>query len=433
MRLILRIHPPSSAGRYFPRARFSDGQFRGRFESQSYPFILPESHHGTNVFSIDRLAFYSLWLFVFAIPWEYQVSVALVGTISRLFGALSAVTGLIALCATGRVRLPGSFQLLAATFFGWACMSFAWTVNPEWSLTRIETDCQLLVMIGLVWQFSMETERLQKLLQAYVWGSYVSALSVIAKYVRHKESTDPGRYTAGGFGPNELAITLAWTVPVAWILVRGQGKTKGSWIHLLHFPVIALAVLLTASRGGAITLMVTMLAIPLSFLSATQTLRSRWLLPLGVAAVCVVSIVPSSTWQRLATTRVEVESKGVSNRQVIWTAGLGVFGDGNQLLGIGSGTYATKMASVLGREAVAHNSFISILVETGLVGSTLFALLLSGLCLGVARMQGWTKVTWMIVMAGWIVGVLSMTGEGLKATWLLFSFISAASDRDVRA
>ena len=163
------------------------------------------------------------------------------------------------------------------------------------------------------------------------------------------------------------------------------------------------------------------------------TLRSRWLLPLGVAAVCVISIVPSSTWQRLATTRVEVESKGVSNRQVIWTAGLGVFGDGNQLLGIGSGTYAIKMASVLGRDAVAHNSFISILVETGLVGSTLFALLLSGLCLGVARMQGWTKVTWMIVMAGWIVGVLSMTGESLKATWLLFSFISAASHTDIRA
>ena len=110
----------------------------------------------SNVFSIDRLAFYSLWLFVFAIPWEYQVSVALVGTISRLFGALSAVTGLIAVCATGRVRLPGSFQLLAATFFAWACMSFVWTFNPEWSLTRIETDCQLLVMIALVWQFSMD-------------------------------------------------------------------------------------------------------------------------------------------------------------------------------------------------------------------------------------------------------------------------------------
>jgi O-antigen ligase len=377
----------------------------------------------------EFIGFGALWLFVFAIPWEYQVAVPFVGTISRLFGGIAVVVGVATIVATGRIRLPDSLLIVQGLFFGWAALTFAWSIDPDASRVRIGTNCQLFIMITLLWRFSYAVERHMQLLQAYVLGSYISALTVIYNYIHRKELTtdDAGRYTAGAFGPNELAITLAWTVPLALYLAERKEAGRFRVLYRLHLPTIVLANILTASRGGAITLIVSVSVVVTMITRATVAQRRRWLLSLAAAIAAAVLLVPQTNWQRLLTIRSQVETGNLSHRGNIWRAGWEALDADSAIRGIGSAAYARKMANVLGVEIGSHNSFLSLLVDNGAIGSGLFLIMLLLLCRHVWRMRGISRMTWGVILASWLVGVTSMNGEAFKATWVLFSFIAAAA------
>jgi O-antigen ligase len=377
----------------------------------------------------EFIGFGALWLFVFAIPWEYQVAVPFVGTVSRLFGGIAVVVGLATIIITGRIRLPDSLLVSVGLFFGWACLTFAWSIDPEASRVRIGTDCQLFIMIALVWRFAYTVERHMQLLQAYVCGSYISALTVINNGIYRRESTidDPLRYTAGAFGPNELAITLAWTAPLALYLAEQKQRGLSRVLYRLHLPVIVLANILTGSRGGAITLIVSLSAVVAFIIRATAVQRTRWLLSLAAATTAAAILVPHASWERLLTIRSQVQTGSFSHRGDIWRAGWETLDAQSLIRGIGSAAYARKMANVLGLETGSHNSFLSLLVDNGAIGLGLFLSAFLLMCRHVWRMRGISRITWSVILASWLVGVTSMNGEAFKATWLLFSFIGASA------
>ena len=77
-------------------------------------------------------------------------------------------------------------------------------------------------------------------------------------------------------------------------------------------------------------------------------------------------------------------------------------------------------------ELVAHNTFISVLVEEGLIGFVLFVLILAGLWQGASTLRTPEKRLWMIVLLVWTVGVMELTWEYRKPTWLLFGLLAAS-------
>ena len=74
---------------------------------------------------------------------------------------------------------------------------------------------------------------------------------------------------------------------------------------------------------------------------------------------------------------------------------------------------------------VAHNTFFSVMVETGMVGFALFSLFLLSLVLAVRRMQGLKRVVWAMTLLVWGVGVSTLSWETRKPTWLIFALILA--------
>jgi O-antigen ligase len=76
---------------------------------------------------------------------------------------------------------------------------------------------------------------------------------------------------------------------------------------------------------------------------------------------------------------------------------------------------------------LAHNSFISVLVELGLIGFILF-----GTILGIATIKAWSQPRWdsrfwLTVLAVWAIGASSLTYEYRKATWLFLSLLIASA------
>jgi len=159
-------------------------------------------------------------------------------------------------------------------------------------------------------------------------------------------------------------------------------------------------------------------------------MRNRILIAVmfAVAVAGAITLVPATSWKRLATAATEVREGTLNSRTVIWKAGLNEF-QHMPFGGVGAGAYPETTAKVIGRPlgfvGVAHNSFISVMVETGVIGFALFAVVLGMLFRLAVRMPRVTRAFWLTLLCVWTVGVCSLTWEYRKPTWLLFGLLAA--------
>jgi O-antigen ligase len=128
------------------------------------------------------------------------------------------------------------------------------------------------------------------------------------------------------------------------------------------------ATVLTHSRGGVLGLS---LALALWALSGTKKLRS-----LGLAAVvvaCVVAFAPDTFWTRTETISTFQRDLSAQGRIWAWEVAAAINRD-RPLAGVGAGGFQFAWQTYAPHEArfmplVAHNIFLAVLGELGLVGS----------------------------------------------------------------
>jgi len=72
---------------------------------------------------------------------------------------------------------------------------------------------------------------------------------------------------------------------------------------------------------------------------------------------------------------------------------------------------------------VAHNAFVSVTVELGLIGLAIFLGVVALAAAAALAQPRWELRLWLAVLATWSVGALALTWENRKPTWLFFSLI----------
>jgi O-antigen ligase len=94
-------------------------------------------------------------------------------------------------------------------------------------------------------------------------------------------------------------------------------------------------------------------------------------------------------------------------------------------LGVGAAGFRDSVSRALSEPIVAHNTFLSVLVEQGVIGFTLFCALLGVLGLSVSAMPSLPRRFWIVILGVWVVGVSSLTWELRKPTWFFFGLLMA--------
>jgi len=118
------------------------------------------------------LAFASLALFVFTIPWEKTIYFPDLGTLSRFVGLAAFGLGALALFRGNgiSVRPLPLYLLTAVLLILWMIATLMWTADRDASIAYLVTLTQLVAMSWLVWQQAKGEGRRRALLQAYVLG-----------------------------------------------------------------------------------------------------------------------------------------------------------------------------------------------------------------------------------------------------------------------
>jgi O-antigen ligase len=380
---------------------------------------------------VERAAWTLLWLFVFTIPWEKSVWVADLGTFARLLGMAAFAAGAEAAVRRREFRGANLALVLAAAWALWSGATYLWSLDRHATLVRTATRLELVAMFWLIWESCRGASRQRQLMEAYVWGAVAASGIAFTRYALHIQ-TYYRRYAAAGFDPNDFGLVLALSIPMAlYLALTARARDWRAWAYRAAAFVSVAAILLTASRTALIATF-----IGLGFAAWTwrrADLRQR-VSTAALAAVLLLALVdfaPAPQRARLATIPHEVATGTLHNRTRIWKSGLKAF-KGHRLLGVGAGAYPEAVRPWLGRPAVpgfqyvAHNTFLSVLVETGAVGFAMYAAMLGVLAVFVWMLPANERALWAVVLAVWAAGVSTLTWEQYKPGWLMAALISTA-------
>ena len=373
-------------------------------------------------------------IFIFMLPWEGAVNFPGLGgkasnTIAGLMGLGLAAFWFATVVITGRLRKPGPIHMIFFLFVVWNAVSAFWSTNPARAVAHARTWAQLLVMTLILWDLYTTRTAVLAGLQAYVLGAYVAFGSAAANYLSGKVFyTYYDRFSSGDTNPDGFGFILALGLPIAWHLAASARADQNApllkLVNYAYIPVALLGISLSGTRTALIA------AIPaMAFGLASLTHLRLWtritmFLFLTSAILILLPYVQTlRSFERFSTIGTELTQGDLNNRTNNWREGLATFTE-RPLAGIGSGMYRSQNS--LGK--VAHNSYISVLVELGLIGFLLFGIILTiAVAQAWSHPSRWDKSFWLSLLLVWAIGASTLTWEYRKTTWLFLILIVASA------
>lgn len=369
---------------------------------------------------MSKIAYGALWLFVLAVPWERVIVLPGLSIVTRATGALALVLSLLAIVVSGRFRRWRGFQIAALLFVIWAGIGI-WIFSMSRVPNKFYTFVQLFAVVWIMWELTTTRRRQLGLMTAYVLGGYIASIGTLVLY--RNEASLLRRFAAGGADPNSLAMSLSLALPMAWYLGLRAERPLVRWIGRAYMPIGVLTVALTGSRGGMLACLVALMIVPLTMTLSPGRLATAVCM-LVLSGALAIAYVPDKIVQRLATTGTEVQDARFGGRFKLWVAGFRAFAD-KPVVGYGVSSFKQTITPQLGSAAqVAHNSFLSVAVEEGLVGLVFYLWMLVAVFLSILRLPRTERRFSLVLLATLLTALLPLTWEDQKDAWFVMAALA---------
>jgi O-antigen ligase len=351
-----------------------------------------------------------------------------------------AVPGIGSVSTAAGIALVGSFSLAALTcgylrpasppilalvvFVGWGALSYFWSRNPDATMQRVGLFVQLAAVTYIMWQLILTKGDVDNVVMAFTVGALIAAAATLVSYASGTVYNGEARYAASGYDPNDLGVTIAISLPLATYAASSR-KGLLRAVAVACWPCGLAAIVLTGSRGATVAAAAGLLVLGVGLRRSPVAVCAILLCLAAVASLPLIGVLPAETWERLWTVREELSSGTLTHRTDIWAAGVSVFKD-NWVTGTGAGSFPFVVQPILNWYIVAHNTFIGVATELGIVGAALFVYPLGWFAIKSRRIDPRLRRTLASALFTWAVGASSLSWEGRKTTWLLFGIAIAA-------
>lgn len=383
---------------------------------------------------------FAYWLtiaFVFTVPWENAVKLGEVGRISKPLGLAAAVVWGGSVLLRRRLREPDAFQKAYFLLVVWSGLTFYWTIDAGATRSAFITYAQLLVLLFIIWDLCDNEGAIETALQAYVLGAYVAAFSIVLEFLSAPDAKFPEHERLRGLGTevDGIALIVAIAVPAAWYLAAGPTSLQsGPGRRLLNFayvPAGLFAVAITGTRGATLALLPAAIFVFWSLRRASPTLRIAAVGTLAAAILVLVVYAPRGPLARIQTaataTELGSEDSALSGRWGIWVESSHAFLD-RPVLGAGLDAHRAAVSEALDEirtfkitEKEAHNTYISVLVETGIVGFLILVTMIVIVVKRIRMLSGWRAWYWSAQLSVLAIGAMSLSLEESKSVWVFLS------------
>lgn len=384
---------------------------------------------------MHTLTFWSSLLMIFIIPWQNMVSIPGVGTVAKGVGLLMAACWVVKVTVTGKFRKSHPFNVAMYLFVLWNTISLFWTIDLHTTMRGILTYFQLAFMMLIIWDLYTTSTALKAGLQAYVLGAYISVYSLMNSYMAaggpNASYIRRTNLSTGNFNLNDLAMILTLGIPIAWYLVISAGKGRKANILMIvngiYIPAALWAVTVTGSRGALVALIPVVLFMLGSFTQLKFFLRVLIFSALIGSLFYLQSFVPKQSFERLAGTKAEITEGDFNGRLRTWREGYDVFLE-HPLLGIGSRAFDRAVDS--GKSA--HNFILEVLVNLGIIGFGLFAILLFITIQEIRRHPKLESRFWYSIFLTWMINASTHNFMTQKFTWLFLVLAVVSANVSIR-
>lgn len=380
---------------------------------------------------MEQISYYFLLLYVFSLPNGNLLKLPAIGELGKYFLFASAGLYLISRLKSSRKisffqkndQQQRVFNFLLFLFLIWASLSFFWTASEFYTLASLKILLTGVLAIILIFGLAKTERKTTGLFAAYILGSLVSVIGIFIAFYHNQFYMMNFRFSAYGLDPNDLAVMLSLAVPMSLYAAIKQNNLVKKILYILFIPLVIPAILLTASRGGFLAFIPSLLIIPWLFLKIPKKLKIIIIMFIIIGSYGILLFVPDQTFNRIIKLPQNLEAGDFNIRQQIWAASVPII-ESHPVIGVGAGAFRVVVAKQLGEERVTHNTLLSILAEEGIIGLLIFSAILVLLILSIIKLPDLERKVWTIILSTWFVGTASLTWDFRLHTWLIIGMLA---------
>lgn len=369
-------------------------------------------------------------LYAFIVPFDAIAGQIGAGgtTLTKLVG-MWAIAGLMVVgLMERRLGRPPLAALWWSLFILWGILSAAWAVSPEMVFQRLPMALSLFALYLVAVSFRPSRSELYRICLLIVVGG---AMAAAAGYLFGVEDAERGRLVLGDRDTNPNSLGAALIIPFALALAGAVGS-RGAVQRAMAVGLVGLigvGIFISASRAALLALIVTILV----FL---YRVKLRWqILAPAVVLSALAGMMPDTFYRRIGIVLTGEDATG-AGRTEIWKTGLktleefGLFGAGlDNFLEAWDRTVAY---GPLDWARAAHNVYLKVWVELGILGLVLLLAALGSHLLAVhrARKAGGGGIALAALEAACLgVLVLTVFGDQIwrKFFWLAWILLTWAT------
>lgn len=220
--------------------------------------------------------------------------------------------------------------------------------------------------------------------------------------------------------PHMFAFYLGLLIPLVLGVALNTKKQKSFW--LISFMILLVADLLTFSRGGYLGLFAGLIFAGAFFWEKIGR-KYKIATAMGIMLILAVMIIPSPISQRFLSS-FDLKEGSNQGRLAMWTKAVDVSRE-HSLIGVGIGNYPLEVVpTATYRDPIyAHNTYLDIAAETGIVNSIIWVLILITALYGFWKKSAENNIFFFLAMSLVIFSTHSVVETALYSPVVLTLFL----------
>lgn len=386
-----------------------------------YVQVLPDNAVSMPKMSVfHKVAWASVTMMIFLIPWGD----GLYDGIGKIFGMLGLAMALSMLVLEGTHSKFSPFNIFSLMLGGSYLLGIVWTSELEWGKEILRTHI-LLILMSLLYTYLLDGDwKFRCAYQAYVLGGIAASIFIFILYSRGVTGPYYNRFTVPNIETDNMGILLALAIPMAvWLYTQYQNRLY-KLANLATIPIIFYGIFLTGTRTALVAGVMGLAYWAFTQRKASFSLKLVYVIGAVGAGIAVISLAPKASVERIFSIFKSVQAGDLNYRQVIWQFSIEGWKDA-PILGHGTGSLGHVLNPYHVEFHAAHNAYIQILSENGIIGLGIYLLMIFSLFYFAFKCPINLKVFLLTLL--FIIAVTQMTlhSQNLKEVWFVWSAVGA--------